>query len=105
MIDINKAKNVFNKYTENYNMSNEHIERKYYHSYRVMSLSKSIAESLNLSQEQIKIATIIGLLHDIARFEQYTQYQTFNDLVSFDHGDYAIKILEENSFLREFIKE
>ena len=34
-----------------------------------------IAEDLNLSKEQIDLATLIGLLHDIARFEQRKRLQ------------------------------
>ena len=39
------------------------------------------------SAKEIELAGLIGLLHDIARFEQFTKYQTFNDRLSFDHGD------------------
>ena len=95
-IRLNKAKKEFIKYTEQYNLENENIKRKQLHSIRVMELSKEIATKLEMSQEDIDIATLIGLLHDIARFEQYTQFQTFRDLESFDHGDYAIKILEKD---------
>ena len=42
------------------------------------------------------------MLHDIARFEQYTQFKTFSDIDSFDHGDYAIKILESD--LRRYVE-
>ena len=31
------------------------------------------------SEEEIEVATLIGLLHDIARFKQYTEYQTFKE--------------------------
>lgn len=101
-IRLNKAKKEFIKYTEQYNLENENIKRKQLHSIRVMELSKEIATKLEMSQEDIDIATLIGLLHDIARFEQYTQFQTFRDLESFDHGDYAIKILEKD--IRKYIE-
>ena len=44
------------------------------------------------------------MLHDIARFKQYTEYKTFKDRESFDHGDKGVEILEQNNFLRKFIK-
>ena len=101
-MNIEKAKEEFIKYTENYDLENEHIKRKQEHSIRVMKISKKIAEGLKLSQEEIEIATLIGLLHDIARFEQYTKYATFEDLESIDHGDYGVQILEKD--IRKYIE-
>lgn len=101
MIDIEKAIKEFIKYTENYDLKVEAIERKQKHSLRVMELSKKIATELKLSQDEINLATLIGLLHDIARFEQYTQYKTYRDVDSFDHGDYGVKILNED--IRNYI--
>ena len=102
IIDLEKAKKEFLKYTENYDLTNENINRKQGHSIRVMNISKQIATELNLTEEQIQIATLIGLLHDIARFEQYTQYQTYNDNRSFDHGDYGVEILDKD--IRKYIE-
>lgn len=102
MIDIEYAIENFIKYTENYDLTNTHIKGKQTHSIRVMKLCGTIAESLNLSEEQIELAKVIGLLHDIARFEQYTQYSTFSDADSFDHGDYGAEILKDN--IRNYIK-
>lgn len=100
-IDLKYAKDEFLNYTKNYDLSNENIKRKQDHSLRVMQISENIAKSLNLTEEEVILAMLIGLLHDIARFEQYTQYQTFNDSISFDHGDYALKILEKD--IRKYI--
>lgn len=106
MIDIEQAKNEFMKYTSNYDVHNPNIDRKIYHSLRVMEYCKRIAESLELNEEQIKLAIFIGLLHDIARFEQYKLHQTFSDYRSgFDHGDIAVEILEKDNFMRKFIKD
>ncbi len=104
MIDLEKAKNEFIKYTNNYDLTNSHITRKIYHSLRVMEVSKKIAENLNLNKEQIDLATLIGLLHDIARFEQRRRYGTYYDKKSVDHGDLAVELLEENNFIRNFIE-
>ena len=104
MIDIEKAESEFNTYVKNYDMDNVNINRKVFHSHRVENIAGEIAKSLNLSNEEIKLAKIVGLLHDIARFEQYTRYQTFSDLKSIDHGDYGVEILKQNSFIRKFIE-
>lgn len=104
-MDIIKSIDEFKKYAQNYNMELDGIKKKYEHSFRVMNISTEIAKSLNLNDEQIKLATLIGLLHDIARFEEYTRFDKFSLKNRFDHGDYAIKILKENNFIRKFIEE
>jgi len=101
-INLERAKKELIKYTDNYDLKNEHIKRKQLHSLRVMEISKQIAEGLQLSQEEIELATLIGLLHDIARLEQYTQYGTYKDLESFDHGDYGAEILQKD--IRKYIE-
>lgn len=105
MIDLEKAKREFINYTNNYDLNNSHITRKIYHSLRVMEVSRKIAEKLNLTEEQIDLATLIGLLHDIARFEQRKRYGTYYDKKSVDHGDLAVELLEENDFIRTFIED
>lgn len=102
MIDINKAKEKFIQYIEHYDLENRHLNRKQFHSYRVMAISKQIAQQLYLNEEQVKIATLIGLLHDIARFEQFTKYGTFRDRESFDHGDLGVEILRQDNYIKEY---
>lgn len=101
-INLNKAKKQFIKYTSNYDLTNSNIDRKKYHSLRVMEISKEIATKMKLNQEEIDIATLIGLLHDIGRFEQYKKYSTFKDVDSIDHGDYGVEILEKD--IRNYIE-
>ena len=101
-MNLEKAKDEFLKYTESYDLKNSHIVGKQKHSIRVMEISKQIAEGLNLSQEEIELATLIGLLHDIARFEQYTKFKTFKDARSVDHGDLGVEILDKD--IRKYIK-
>ena len=100
-MNLEKAKDEFIKYTENYDLEVERIKGKQTHSLRVMEISKQIAQNLELPQKEIEVATLIGLLHDIARFEQFTQYGTYKDLESFDHGDFGAEILQTD--LRKYI--
>ena len=104
MINLEKAKKEFENYVSNYDMSLEKLNRKRSHSYRVMKISTQIAQSQNLSEEEIEIATLIGLLHDIARFEQYTKYRTFKDADSIDHGDLGVEILQKDNYLRKYVE-
>lgn len=105
MINIEKAKNAFNEYVKDYNSDNEKILLKINHIKRVSQLSKQIATQLKLSQEDIELAELIGLLHDIGRFEQIKRYNTFNDNKSINHGELGVKILFEEGLIRDFIKE
>ncbi len=105
MIDIEKCKREFIKYTEKFDLDNPNIKRKQLHSLRVMEKSNSIAKSLNLNEEEVEIATLIGLLHDTGRFEQYTKYKTFRDCESIDHADFGVKILMQNDYINEFITD
>lgn len=104
-IDLVKAKQIFKEYVKNYNPEDEKIKIKIAHIERVSQLSKRLAENLKLSQEDIELAEIIGLLHDIGRFEQVRRYHTFVDKDSINHGEYGVKILFEDGLIREFIKE
>ncbi len=103
-INIEKAKEEFIKYTEKFNTKDENIERKQQHSLRVMKIAEQIATNLKLNEEQIQIATLIGLLHDIGRFKQYTEIGLGDNLEGFDHGDYGAKVLFEEGLIRKFIE-
>ena len=93
---------IFDNYVKKYNIDDPKIKGKWEHSYRVMEKAIALAESLHLSEENIYLAKIIGLLHDIGRFEQWTHYKTFVDLKSIDHGDYGCKLLFENGLIEDF---
>lgn len=102
MIDIEKSKQVFNEYVKNYDLKDGKILLKVNHILRVSNLSKKIATSLNLSEEDILLAELIGLLHDIGRFEQVRKYNTFIDKISINHGEYGVKVLFEDNLIEKF---
>ena len=103
MIDILKAKQVFKEYIKNYNPEDGKIKIKIAHIERVSQIAKRLAEELGLEEEDIKLAELIGLLHDIGRFEQIRVYNTFLDKDSIDHGEYAIKVLYEDGLIKKFL--
>lgn len=92
----------FEKYVSNYDLDDEKIKLKINHSYRVMELSKKYSKLLGFSKEDVALASLIGLLHDIGRFEQLKNYNTFNDSKSIDHADYGIKVLFEDGLIKKF---
>lgn len=92
----------FKKHVNNYNVQDENIKRKLVHSIRVMKISKYLAKKLKLSKLDIHIAELIGLLHDYARFEQWTKYKTFSDLNSIDHGDLGVELLFNENNIKKY---
>lgn len=105
MIDIRKAKQVLKQYVSNYDSTNDRIRVKIGHIERVAGIAKEIAKSLELEEEDIQLAELIGLLHDIGRFEQVRRYDTFIDQKSVNHGELGVEILFEQGLIREFIKD
>lgn len=101
-MDIEKLKSTFNKYVEQFDMCDTAIIRKYYHSLRVMNIAGSIAKNNNFSESDIEICILVGLLHDYARFFQWTKYKTFNDNISLDHGDLAVKLLFDDEEIKNY---
>ena len=104
-VDLENAQKEFIKYTEKFNLKDKNVKGKQLHSLRVMKISSQIAINLKLNKEQIQIATLIGLLHDIGRFKQYTEIGLGDNLEGFDHGDYGAKVLFEDNMIRKFIEK
>lgn len=101
---IEKAIDKFKEYTSNYDMSIMEISLKYHHSFAVMDLMGEVAFRLNLDKEMIELARVIGLLHDIGRFEQFNKYHILSDEYS-DHADESVEYLFDKGHIREFLKE
>ena len=104
-IDRKKVKSVFKKYTDNYDTSDEKIKLKVDHTYRVAALSERIARSLGLGDDDTNLAWLIGMLHDIGRFEQLKNYGTFSDAESIDHAHYGVELLFEDGIIEKFVGE
>lgn len=105
MIDINKAKKYYKEYISGYNPENPRIVLKVSHIYRTAQKAKWLANKLELSKEDVLLAELIGLLHDIGRFEQVRLYNTFVDRDSINHGELGVKILFEDNLIRKFIED
>ena len=78
-----------------YDATNSNILRKIIHSYAVAENCFKIACHLKLNAEYRNFAYLIGLFHDVGRFEQWKLYQTYDDFISVDHGDLSFDILNK----------
>ena len=104
MINIDKAKEEFKNFLNNYSERNElGFQLKVNHIYNVVENAKLIANKLNLSEEDIKLTELIALLHDIARYEKLIVLKTFNS-VNFNNASYGGKCYEDN-LIRKIISD
>lgn len=75
------------------------LQLKLDHSLRVSAECRAVAAELGWSAADQDTADAAGLLHDVARFEQYRRFRTFADARSVDHGDLGVEILGQSAFL------
>ena len=103
MIDLQKAEVTFKDYINSYDNQNDPgFELKVVHTYHVMENAMKLAKELELSEEDIKLAGLIGLLHDIGRFDELKNLKRF-DSVGNDHAMFASKILFNEDYINKFI--
>lgn len=102
-IDREKVKRTFAEYTDRYDSSDEKIKLKIDHTYRVAGLCDRIADSIGLTGDDKEIAWLLGMLHDVGRFEQVKRYGTFNDAESVDHAKFGADLLFKENLLEEYV--
>ncbi|MED9920299.1 MAG: HD domain-containing protein, partial [Megasphaera sp.] len=66
----------FKSYAANFDAADEGVSLKLAHSLRVSSWCDRLARALHLSPDDVDLAWLIGVLHDIGRFEQLREYHT-----------------------------
>lgn len=102
-IDRERVKQAFAQYVRQYNAEDEKILLKILHTYRVADISERIAVGLGLSAYDTDLAWLIGMLHDIGRFEQLKQYGTFVDADSIDHAHFGVDLLFRDGLIRDYV--
>lgn len=92
-IDRTRVQETFRKYTECYDTSDEKIKLKIDHTYRVADLCQQIAKAEQMDENEAELAWLLGMLHDVGRFEQLRKYGTFIDADSVNHAELGADIL------------
>lgn len=93
-IDREHVRNTFQNYTDAYDAKDPKIALKIAHTYRVAGMCDTIAHSAKaMTTEDIDIAWLSGMLHDVGRFEQIRRYGTFSDADSVDHATLGADLL------------
>lgn len=105
MINITKSKEAFKRFLDAYeDKSDVSFKLKVVHTYHVADNARNIAEKLKLSKEDVELAELIGLLHDIGRFEELRITKELNS-VKFNHASHGVKMLFEKGMIRNFIED
>lgn len=104
-INREKAKRVFEEYTSHYDISDDKVRLKVEHTMRVSGLCERIAWEIGLPEEETELAWLLGLLHDVGRFEQLRNFGTFIDMDSVNHAAYGADILFKEGKIRDYVSE
>lgn len=86
------------RFQRNIDLKNEHI-------LKVRNVITELAISEKLSGDQICLARVMALFHDIGRFRQYAKYRTFSDRNSENHALLGIRELQKNKVLESLEKD
>ena len=93
------AVEAFREYSALYDTDDIKIRLKIDHTYRVSDIASRIGVSVGADGD---FSWFLGLLHDIGRFEQLTQYGTFKDAESVDHAELGADILFKDGLIENF---
>lgn len=105
-VDRLHARRAFDTYTAAYNGADPKIRLKIDHTYRVADLCDRIARSMTGESDDVDLAWLCGLLHDIGRFEQVRRYGTFKDAESVGHAALGSEILfGAQGVIRRFVRD
>lgn len=107
--DVRFFTSWFEDYTKSYPAEDAEVEAnlryKKEHTLRVRDYMLTLGQDLQLDANQMYLAEVIGLFHDVGRFEQYVKYHTFKDHQSEDHAELGLAILERDQVLAGRISE
>jgi hypothetical protein len=81
------------------------LELKRKHCLMVAGHCREISTELGWSDDDVVIAETLGLLHDIARFPQFSEFGTFQDAVSINHGERGCQIVSGLEFITGLSEE
>ncbi len=91
MIKSSRVMRVFEQYVKKYDMNNNNIKSKYFHSLKVMEISSDIATTIGIfTDEEVAVCELIALFHEIANFDDAPNYSIEKE----DIEDYALKSAE-----------
>ncbi|MGI6117708.1 MAG: HD domain-containing protein [Bilifractor sp.] len=103
VINREKVQSAYEAYTSSYNCSDIKYRLKKEHTYRVANLCEKIARSLHPGTEDVNLAWLLGILHDLGRFEQIRRYGTFDDMHSVNHAALSADLLFKDGLIKDYL--
>lgn len=103
---INRAQAAaaFREYVQAYDPTVPKIALKVEHTWHVAALCAQIARAEGWPAEDVDLAWLAGLLHDLGRFEQVRRYGTFSDARSISHAALSAEQLFEDGLVARFVE-
>ncbi|MBN2301764.1 MAG: HD domain-containing protein [Lentisphaerae bacterium] len=81
------------------------LQLKKEHCKRVAAEAQTLSADLEWALSEQILAEAIGLLHDIGRFSQFSEFNTFSDAVSIDHGERGAAVMNQLNWLSKLPDE
>jgi len=107
--DVSFFSSWFEDYSNRYPSEDAEVEAnlryKKEHSLRVRDNMLILGRDSQLDTNQMFLSEVIGLFHDVGRFEQYVKYHTFKDHRSEDHAKLGLAVLEREQVFSGRVSE
>lgn len=107
LIQFYKNKKYFINYINtNFDSKNDKIKHKLNHTFNVVKNAEIISLDLELNKEDLYIALLTALLHDIGRFNQAINMHSFReDINKFDHALLGSILLFEDNEINNYTED
>ncbi len=106
---LDELKRWFEKFSGRFFGADDYVNRnlqlKREHTWRTCEEMLYLAKHLSLSDNSMRIAESIALLHDVGRFPQFHAHRTYNDAKSVDHGALGVETLRQEGVLESLDPE
>lgn len=104
-MDIASLNQNFYELSQNFNLGDDNILRKFIHGITTADNCFAIANALHMSKAEREFVYACGLLHDVGRMEQWKQFGSFSDSASRPHEKMSVEFLSKGWIQRFFEKE
>ncbi|MBQ3494200.1 MAG: HD domain-containing protein [Clostridia bacterium] len=86
---------IFWEFVHKYDINDNAIFRKITHSFDVANACYKIACHYKLSENERNFSYLVGLFHDLGRFEQWKRYKSYSDIETEDHADISCEFIKD----------
>lgn len=90
----------FEDYVRHYDVSDGRVRLKIIHTLGVLGYTRALCQLEHIEGDLRTAAETAAVFHDVGRFEQLRQYDTFFDSKSVDHAALSAQIVREKDWLK-----